>query len=203
MEKDKQFERTLLKHQVAKNTSAYVLPLGITSSNYGWEEVPIRRRVLGGYSMLDVKEKLERTDKYGKPEILKRRGVGITIYPRLLTLVNFYDQQVERLIEYKGLQNCEDNLFYYEEREKLGLIRDLETEIYDYLFNNGSDYIFGEINDATKEKVYSAIRGSQGENQRILKRLNQTIADYTTLNELKRLNTAHKRRTLTRFIVSR
>ena len=202
IQKEESMEKLILKNEIAKHTKPDVLPLQVAMNN-GEGPSAFRFGIVRVNNIWEIKKLVEKTDEVGKPLIFKVRNFGKGLYPELLTVLNFYDQQVERLIDYKDQNNCGDNLFYYEQREKLDIVRDYEKEIYEYLFNNGQDYIFGKLTDAQKDKIYSAIRGSKSvKNQNLLSKLNEVIANYTTLEELKDVNKIYKgqRKVLSRFI---
>lgn len=112
--------------------------------------------------------------------------------------INFYEQQVLRQaieIKKRGI-----NLFALNRIEKEFIVRDQIKNMVKYLIDNADICIWGEFTPAQKARLMSAVKSCSGyENQVIRQRMIETIANYTTLGELK--SDVVKQKTLDRFII--
>jgi len=112
--------------------------------------------------------------------------------------INFYEAQVLRqAVETKkrGI-----NLFTVNKDKKEFIVRDQIKEIVKYLVDNADVCIWGELSNAQKSKLFTAVTRYTGyENQIIRQRIIDVITNYTTLSELE--SDVVKQKTLDRFIV--
>lgn len=116
---------------------------------------------------------------------------------RLINAINFYEAQIAcQYIETGKRGVC---LFGVnkEEREKI-IERQIKNIIY-YIINNAKECVWGELTDEQKEMMIYAINNRNiSENNYIVCRLVNVLANYTTLKELEN---GIKPKTLDRFIV--
>ena len=117
---------------------------------------------------------------------------------RLRDSINFYEAQVLRQAEETDRQYT--NLFLLNKNEKFLLVRDEIKSIVKYLVDNAEVCVWGEFTPAEKMRIMKAVSTYSGyENQVLTTRMIDTIANYTTLSELK--SGVVKQKTLDRFII--
>jgi len=116
---------------------------------------------------------------------------------KMINAINFYETQIScQYIETGKRGVC---LFGVnkEEREKI-IERQIKNIIY-YIINNAKECVWGELTDEQKEMMIYAINNRNiSENNHIICRLVNVLANYTTLKELEN---GIKPKTLDRFIV--
>lgn len=117
-------------------------------------------------------------DGVATPEIIiaSRSGIGEVKYNQLMSTINFYDNYVQQLL--KSCPDCE-NPFYYMREEKLQLVREKRKEIFNYLNNEGYEFVFGDIS-----KVMCVLDSNiPAAAKRRLLAIENVIANYVTIEE--------------------
>lgn len=127
-----------------------------------------------------------------------KRNFGITTVKRVVDCVNFYEQQVLR--QANETSECGINLFMLNKKEKDEIVESQIKDIVEYLVDNASVCVWGNLPSSKKIEMLRSIFAVRGEyllenRQRLI----NAISNYTTLSELE--EGIVKKKTLDRFIV--
>lgn len=128
----------------------------------------------------------------------KRRNFGIDTVKRVVSRVNFYEQQVLR--QASETDERDINLFMLNKREKDEIVESQIKDIALYFVDNALECVWGNLPSSQKLRMMRAVLAVRGEN--VLedrRRLINAVSNYTTLSELEQ--DVIKKKTLDRFIV--
>ena len=162
----------------------------------------VKRNRLSMLTVEEIKNRLGRLDlgKLDNAFVASVRDFGHLSVPRLVNSINVYDKQLTRVYRETGNRGRGVNLLEVDKREKQEIVRDNIREMTELLIDSGTEYVWGELSDADKLKMYRAVTGSRGcESLKIYENLLSMFTNYTTLNQLKQ--GATKPKTLRKFIV--
>jgi len=176
----------ITSYDIDKMVKVTDLPIFASSPNLVWSAV------MGYYSK---NKQIDMLDEYSV-EFLKRKmmecyvvngesvikliyssnGIGEVKYNQLQASLMFYDKYVESLLEkYKE----HENPFYYMYDEKLAMVQSKRLEIFNYLYGNGYEFVFGRI-----DNVVNAINSSRlSVTKKKLLAIERVIANYVTFDE--------------------
>ena len=157
---------------------------------------------LGMLTMEEIKNRLGRLDlrSLDNAFVTSVRDFGHSSVPRLVNSINRYDEQLARVYRETGNRSRGVNLLEVDRKEKQEIVRDNIREMTELLIDSGTEYVWGELSDADKLKMYKAVTGSRSyDSLKIYEYLLNMFTNYTTLNQLKQGTT--KPKTLRKFIV--
>lgn len=162
----------------------------------------IKHNRLSMLTVEEIKNRLGRFDlgKLDNAFVASVRDFGHSSIPKLVNSINAYDKQLARVYRETGNRSRGVNLLEVDKKEKQEIVRDNIREMTELLIDSGTEYVWGELSDADKFKMYKAVTGSRSyESLKIYEYLLNMFANYTTLNQLKQ--GATKPKTLRKLIV--
>lgn len=199
-----QLEYSSLISKTDKEVNASLLPYNITS--YGGA---LKQLALKEFTIYEVKYLAGKITIDGKNALLKTLyGIGPKYLPGFIDKINFYNEQLERIIEcIPDIASFNGNLFTYKRAEKIAIIENNYRQIMIQLFSLSDSFIFGKVDDDLIKRIikyYELFRSNPDCFRKksyyyysIALPLLQIIANYTILEELESESLAL---TLTRFI---
>ena len=108
--------------------------------------------------------------------------IGANIAPTVINALDMFTDQVERQAQLCDLRV--DNIFTYQQEEKLNLVDQLYEHIVARLIYKTKELAWGELSDAQKRMYISSIVNNQQRDKIIREKIQMYIANYTTLPEL-------------------
>ena len=145
---------------------------------------------LGSLSIKEIKEYLAHTDELGKNylEYVTRckKGTITSQIPWLLTSLDIYREQI---INQSTLTDKDINdFFHYQEREKKEIIMEEYNNIINYILDNNIEFIWGNLTDTNKRKLYTTIQNKGKRYKEIKDNTITLLSHYITLPEMKKIN---------------
>lgn len=122
------------------------------------------------------KERLNLYDIYGKPYY--GRGMTTDNRKRLNECIDLYDRQVVQLISESGLDRPIS--FYTDYDEKMEIISENKYEIVAKLLDSSDRFLFGNLSDNHKFKIYEGLDKNNAYGTEML----NILTNYSTLREL-------------------
>lgn len=162
-----------------------------------------RYKYLKQVPISEIKADLAHTNSTGENYVESSnsyyRFVGSERVPRVVSLVEMYEQQIER--QSKLTKSRDINLFELDQMEKRWMVEDMYSEIVLYLVcSTKESLVWSNLSDEQK-KIYlsSAIKKTQ-EALKTRQKIVEYVANYTTVPELEQVE-KHNLKVLNRFIV--
>lgn len=154
-------------------------------------------------SIAQIKTDLAHTKPNGKNYVSasnsEYRKVGPNRLPRLVSLIEMYEEQIERQSQLTSERDI--NLFELHKDIKLDITEEMYNEIIMYLvYNTNERLVWNALPDAQKKLYLSSAINKKQEDIKTRQRIKEYIANYTTLPELERVAN-HDLKILKRFIV--
>lgn len=129
------------------------------------------------------------------------QNIGVAKTKKIAQAIDFYDEQILRIAAtIPNLKDYDGNLFEKDKDLKEKAIEDQILDIVLYLIENGSEFLWGKMNERRKDKLFSICQSvKQSKDLKIKKKFIDIIRDYTIIEELN--NSSDLRLSLQRFIV--
>lgn len=104
----------------------------------------------------------------------------------IANLINFYDEQVLRIVREQGFTPCKRGLFFVDHDSKVDLVRENLPGMIDVLVDEADEYIWGPATDRLKDKLITCASSSdlKASDRHAQYKLVNYLANYTTLSEL-------------------
>lgn len=162
-----------------------------------------RYKYLKDKSIAQIKTDLAHTAPNGKNYVSSSncgyRNVGPDRIPRLVSLIEMYEEQIERQSRLTSERDI--NLFELHKDRKMDIAEEMYNEIIMYLVCNTNErLVWNALPDAQKKLYLSSAINKKQEDVKTRQRIKEYIANYTTLPELERV-ADHDLKVLKRFIV--
>lgn len=154
-------------------------------------------------SIEQIKSDLSHTMPNGENYVLSvsshYTNIGIGQIPRIISLIEMYEEQVQR--QAKITERRDINLFELHKEEKLEIIEELYNEIILYLINNTEErLVWSKLTETQKELYLLSTISKKISHVETREKIKKYIANYTTLPEVENLE-KEKFKTLQRFII--
>jgi len=130
-----------------------------------------------------IKNLLSKSNGFGLSYLqIYNSGLGEKKIEKIVNSIEFYEQQVIRVLKLYGKNIKDENIFFKDKERKDFIVRSQLLDITKYLINGGKDYIFGEMNTSKKECLLERVQ--TGKENFTISDLANTISNYTTIEEL-------------------
>lgn len=114
--------------------------------------------------------------------------------------IKFYEEQIIRIVESDPTAiNYKGTLFYKNAREKRMIIESQLEDIILYMNSLGEDFIWGHMNDVSKNRLLKSVKRASNLQEKILENFISLICGYVTLQELE--EGAVENEALKRFVI--
>ena len=155
-------------------------------------------RALDNLTMAKIKDYLRLTYENGENYLYRScRNIGEGSIPNILDAIKLYDEQVSRQAELTDSRDI--NVFTYQKQEKDALTKENYIDIIDYLLDTAEELVWGCLSDNQRKLYLSTIDNRRESDKKLKKRIINNISNYTTLEELEKVNRGHYK-VLNRFI---
>ena len=160
-----------------KKNSGEVLLLTNPTSDYS-----VRQRILEYKPIEKIKDDLGLMNVDGQNYLVfSYKKIGEAYLVKLLKALEMYDEQV--LKQSKETKDI-NNIFTYNHDEKATIVSYNYEDIINYFVDNNRDLIWGDLSDNQKRAYLSSVTRKTQADRKTRKRINNYIANYTTLDEL-------------------